>query len=130
MGPKNSGKTALQQKMPAPSSALPSALLRLVSSASLTSPHLLLFSSLPVAGVLAPVLYLLALPGYLKELRRKPIVEEREITQIISSGGKKRRAIEKRAGVQVMKVKKDLYVRREGEVSVVSNLSRTGVELS
>jgi hypothetical protein len=50
-------------------------------------------------------------------------VEEREITQIISSGGKKRRAIEKRAGVQVMKVKKDLYVRREGEVSIVSTSS-------
>jgi L-fucose mutarotase/ribose pyranase (RbsD/FucU family) len=123
MSAKKSGSNALHPKMPAPSSALPSALLRLVSTASLASPHLLPLSSLPVAGVLAPILYLLALPEYLRELRRKPIVEEREITQIISSGGKKRRAIEKRAGVQVMKVKKDLYVRREGEVSIVSTSS-------
>lgn len=98
-------------------SAGPSAALRLLSTASLSQPHLLPFPSIPVAGIIAPVLYLLSLPGYLKQLRRKPIVEEREITQIISGGGKKRRAIEKRTGVQMMKVKKDLYVRREGEVS-------------
>jgi hypothetical protein len=101
----------------APPTLGPSAALRLLSSVSLTSPHLLPFPSLPVAGVLAPILYALSLPGFLRELRQKPIVEEREITQIVSGGGKKRRAIEKRTGVQVMKVKKDVYVRREGEVS-------------
>lgn len=103
-------------------STIPSAALRLLSVTSLNHPHLLPFSSFPLAGIFAPILYLSSLPGYLTELTRRPIVEEREITQIISGGGKKRRAIEKRTGVQVMKVKKDTYIRREGEVSPVRYL--------
>jgi hypothetical protein len=104
------------RQVPVPSSALPSAALRFLSTASLSSPHLFPSSPFPLAGITVPLLYLWSLPGFLKELKRRPIVEEREITQIISGGGKKRRAIEKKAGVQVLKVKKDIYVRREGEV--------------
>jgi hypothetical protein len=101
-------------------SILPSGILRLISYASFTQPHLLNPFTVPVAGVVAPVLYLVSLPGLLHGVRRKRIVEEREVVQMISGGGKKRRAIEKRAGVQMMNMKKDRYIRREGEVSLGS----------
>lgn len=103
--------------MDASTSAIPSAALRLLAYASLSHPHLLPFPSLPIAGILAPLLYLLSLPGLLAGIVRRKVVEQREVVQVISGGGKKRRAIEKNAGVQMMRVKKDLYVRREGEVS-------------
>lgn len=96
-----------------------SALLRLAALLSCAIPDVFPgAATLSIPGLLVPVLYILGLPGWLSATRRKPIVEEREIVQVIAGkGSAKKRAVEKANGVQIGKVKKIKYVRREGEVS-------------